>query len=277
LAFYDENIPHLRATLASLEKLYNERSLLLSELLRIKSLLLSLESGKQDLLNRINQIEGDLQVLLNDTTKSSRYYIPAIREDNRAGISTDTLSFTDLLDRALDNRPDIKMANLAVTYEKNNLSYQKSLAIPDVYLGANYSRSGSYISDYFGLSVQVDLPFLNRNQGNVEISKNTLESNRLALHSARLSLQRDVETSLKKAREADRVYHSLDTLFRQQYASLVAGTIANYQKRNITVIEFTDFWESYRNVALQCLQVENNRIDAMEELNFIVGADLFHE
>lgn len=277
LAFYDENIPHVRETLTSLEKLYKDRSLLLSELLRIKSLLLTLESSRQDVLTRIGQIQGDLKILLNDTAKSVRYYVPEAEPCTGEKAAADNFSLPGLIDLALSHRPDIKIADLAVTYEKNNLSYQRSLAIPDVYLGANYSRSGSYISDYFGISMQIDLPFFNRNQGNIEVSQNTLASNVVTLYNAKLTLQRDVEVSYKKVREASRVYRGLDSLFRQQYASLVYGTVANYQKRNITVIEFTDFWESYRNVAMQEIQIENNLADALEELGYIVGTDIGRE
>lgn len=272
LAFYDQNIPQLRKTIESLEKLYENHSILLSELLRIKALLLSLESGRQDVVTRISQFEGDIRVLLNDTTAKAHYYVPVF-DDTVLLQSLDSTQVTRLTELALEARPDLKLADLAVRYEENNLSYQKSLAIPDVYLGASYSRSGSYISDYFGVTLQVDLPFFNRNQGNIEVSNNTLLANQLALAGARLSLRREVEVAFNKALEADRVYRGLDRTFYQQYAALVTGTIASYQKRNITAIDFTDFWESYRNVVLQCIQIENNKADALDGLDFVVGRE----
>ena len=53
------------------------------------------------------------------------------------------------------------------------------------------------------------------------------------------------------------------------------GMIANYQKRNMTVIEFTDFFESYRASMIQLIQLENDRIDAMEGLNYTTGMQLW--
>ena len=49
---------------------------------------------------------------------------------------------------------------------------------------------------------------------------------------------------------------------------------ANYENRNMTIIEFTDFYDSYRTSVLQTIQLQNSRIDSFENLNFVTGKDL---
>jgi hypothetical protein len=43
----------------------------------------------------------------------------------------------------------------------------------------------------------------------------------------------------------------------------------------MSVIEFTDFIESYRTSMLQMNQLGNDRADAMETLNYVTGTDIF--
>ena len=56
LAFYDETIPNVRKTVAATEVIYQKRSILLSEVLRLKSLLFTLESERLGLLNQVSEI-----------------------------------------------------------------------------------------------------------------------------------------------------------------------------------------------------------------------------
>ena len=70
LAFYDETIPNVRKTVAATEAIYQKRSILLSEVLRLKSLLFSLENERLGLLNQASEIEHGMSVLLRDTSGS---------------------------------------------------------------------------------------------------------------------------------------------------------------------------------------------------------------
>ena len=273
LQFYDENIPRLKTTLASLEILYGNRSLLLSELLRLKALLISLESNKLDVLNKITQLENDLAVLLSESRTATAYYVPQPDPSYLTKATLPSISLEQLTDMAMKNRPDLALSELAIAWETHNLSYQKSLAVPDVSLGASYSRSGSYVNDYLGVNVQVDLPFFNRNQGAIEASQNTLEADKLSYAASRLSVQKEVAEAWSKATDAQNYFQSMDQSFLAQYKTLIDGMIASYQQRNLTVIEFTDFYESYRSAIMQLYQLENNRIDAFEDLSYITGDD----
>jgi cobalt-zinc-cadmium efflux system outer membrane protein len=85
----------------------------------------------------------------------------------------------------------------------------------------------------------------------------------------------EVAAALRRASELERLYRSFDRMFPLQYRELVDGMIANYQKRNMSVIEFTDFIESYRTSMLQMNQLGNDRADAMETLNYVTGTDIF--
>ncbi|MGA7161124.1 MAG: TolC family protein [Bacteroidota bacterium] len=276
LAFYDETIPNVRKTVAATENIYQKRSILLSEVLRLKSLLFSLENERLGLLNSISEIEHGLGILLRDSSGSASYFVPHIDGTALDSLQVDTLSLQFVVATALERRPDYKNTETQVEFEEANLSLQKAMRVPDLTVGGRYSRAGSYIPDYYALTVSIDLPIFNRNQGNVEISENTLEADKLLREYSRKTLEKEIATAYWKAVDTDNLFRAFDKKFTGEYKTLVAGMDADYEKRNITIIEFTDFYESYRTSMLQMIQLQNNRIDAFEELNYAAGTSLIN-
>jgi len=274
LKFYDESIPSVGKAIRAIEEAYSNRSILLSEILRLKSLLLSLESERLNIVNQVSELENDLHVLLNDPLKNNIYYSA---DFDPSGLDNITMAGVDLdviINSALVNRADYLIARSAVLSEETNLSLQKSLAVPDLTVGGLWSRQGSYIRDYYALTFSIDLPIFNRNQGNIEVSKNTLAANKYLSDQARMNIEREMVNAYRKAVQTERLYLSFEKKFTSDDKCLVDGIISNYEKRYITIIEFTDFYESYRNSVLQLNQLENNRIDALENLNFRAGTDI---
>ncbi len=276
LAFYDETIPNVRKTVAATEAIYQKRSILLSEVLRLKSLLFSLENERLGLLNQVSEIEHGMDVLLRDTSGSISYFVPQLDRNMLESLRIDSLSLQDVIATALEKRPDYKNAETQVQYEDANLSLQKAMRIPDLTVGGTYSRAGSYIPDYYALTLSIDLPIFNRNQGNVEISENTLEADKLLREYSRKTLEKEIATAYKKAVDTDSLFKAFDKKFTGEYKTLVDGMDADYQKRNITIIEFTDFYESYRTSMLQMNQLQNDRLDAFEGLNYAAGTSLIN-
>ena len=79
LSFYDETIPSVKKTVDASEKIYESHSILLSEVLRLKSLLFTLQSERLSIVTQISGIENDLNILLSDSTGKSSYFIPQIK------------------------------------------------------------------------------------------------------------------------------------------------------------------------------------------------------
>ena len=277
LKFYNETIPEVKKTVISSEKLYTNRSILLSEMVRLKSLLFSLESDRLEIVNNISKTENDLQVLLRDSTSLNSYFIPEINIQSLDSLNLDNLSLKDILEKAVENRPDLQIASANVKYDEENVALQKALAVPDVTLGGNYSRNGSYIPDYFGVNVSIDIPIFNRNQGNIQISRINLDADKVIREQTRLKLEREITSAYQNAKQTDRLYKSVGDKFTGEYKQLVKDMISNYEKRDMTLIEFTDFFDSYRSTMLQVNQLQNNLVSAFEELNYEAGTNIFNQ
>ena len=53
--------------------------------------------------------------------------------------------------------------------------------------------------------------------------------------------------------------------------SIILNAISQAQKQNIDVVEFLDFFDSYKTTILQNNQFQNDRRQAYEQLNWAVG------
>jgi outer membrane protein, heavy metal efflux system len=275
ISFYDESSRVIRNTVASVERVYEKRSVLLSDVLRLKALLFSLENERLGLMNQIADLEGDLHILLRDTSRTAVYYVPDLRVETLDSLAVDSLGLNRLIARAKEQRPDFMIADANVRFEETNLALQRAMAVPDVTLGGRWSRAGSYIPEYFALTVAVDLPLFNRNQGNIIVSERTLDANKALRENAGRTVEKEVTVSFQKALQTDRLYRTFDKKFPGEYKTLVEGMVQNYLKRNMTIIEFTDFYESYRTAMLQLNQLQDDRADAFEGLNYATGSDLY--
>ncbi len=267
--FYDESIPSVQKTVDATEVIYQQRAVLLSEVLRLKSLLFTLQNERLNIVNDINDKETELRVLLGDSSKT--YFLPEISQQALQGLQIDSLSEDSTLKIALAERPDLKTAEMNLQSADANLALQQSLAIPDITIGGSWSRAGGYITNYTALTMSVDLPLFNRNQGNIEEAEAAKRSSILQRDETRRRIEKEVVTAYERVMATEKLYQATDKNFMSQYSQLVNGTIANYQNRNISIIEFTDFFEAYRTSMLQVNQLQNDRIDALEELNYTVN------
>ena len=270
LAFYDENIPLLRQMVMGMESVFLQRSILLSELLRLRSLLLTLESERLDVVNTIADKQAALRILLADERDSNKYYTPQVDSSLIEATRMDTLSLESVVKYALD-RPDLRLAEEQVQQHDANLSLQKSLAIPDISIGGQWSRRGAYIPNFYGVTLSIDLPLFNRNQGNIAVAERTLEAAQYERDNLHRAVDQEVRIAWTKARAADALYRSLDHSFIDDYHQLVDGMIKSYQARNISLLQFTDFFESYRSSMVQLNQLRSNRLEAFEDLNHAAG------
>ncbi|TGK05212.1 TolC family protein [Leptospira langatensis] len=277
LEFYEESIPRVKNTIRGAENVYKNRQILLSELLRLKSILFRLETDRSELIKNILEREKVLKILLNETDLLDVEIFPVLPGMDDAIFSPLVLEPERLLNVALEHRPDLKGLELIVNAERANLSLQKAMAVPDLTLGGSYDRAGNYIKDYYGVTVSVPIPVFNRNQGNIRASETALASKKAELEEKLLSVRSEVRSAMGIAKEKDRLLQEYKEAFTKDYKNLSVLMIENYKKKYLTILEFADFFESYSESTLKMIRLQSDRIEAVEVLNFTVGKTIFGE
>ena len=242
----------------------------LKDAVRIRSLLYSLQAQQTDMQNQWSDVQSELQLLLQDNKNFIVPYVGGAQLD----FTTPVLTLQQLLDTAYANRYDLKIANTAVAYNQQNLALQKALRVPDLTLGAEFDKKGSYINNASLLNAAIDLPFFNRNQGNIKAAKVSVDQSKALYTQQQSIVENDVQKAYGKMLNTQRMLQSFDPAFSNQYEQLMKGVVENFGKRNISLIDFTDFVESYRNNVLQFNQLQNDRRQAIESLNFAVGKSI---
>lgn len=176
---------------------------------------------------------------------------------------------------ALANRTDLKVAQKQVEVSNLNIRWQKSLAIPDITVGALWDQRGGVFKNEVGLNLGIPLPLWNRNKGNILIAK--AQFNEATVQHA---IQRNVVTSevlqsVKKWKEATTNYRYLTRSYLQNLEDVHNGIFRNFKNGNLSLIEFTDFMESYHSTMMQYYQFSQNLVNACEEINFTTNSKIF--
>ena len=67
------------------------------------------------------------------------------------------------------------------------------------------------------------------------------------------------------------LYRSSDYELERDFNRIIEGVNAGFQKRNISLLEFIDYYEAYKETCLQLYDVKKGVVMAVEELNTVVG------
>jgi len=244
------------------------------EVVRIRAQLYSFQSEYNDLINQIDDTESELRLVLQ--AKPSVHIDPV---PDSAGIETldpNRFPLTALIDSAYQNRTDLKIARINTSINRLSYDYQKALAVPDLTLGISYDEQGSYANNFTSVGASIDLPFLNRNQGNIKSAKALIQNTEALEKSTVATVDENVSRSLQKAFAQDKLFRSIDPKFSGDFERLVREVLINYQRRNIGLLDFLDFYDSYKQNVLQINSIKYNRVQAFEDLNYYTGTSFFN-
>lgn len=270
---YTAQIATLDTLSNTYEKLVSKGVVTLKDAVRIKALLYNLRAEQVSLQNQFNDAEAEIQLLLQN---NKSWFIPTSDIDVKSIPSVKDLSLKNLVDSALVNRYDIKIAQNNLLHDQQDYNLQKALAVPDLTLGANFDKRGSFVESASFFNAAIDLPFFNRNQGNIKAAKINIEQSKLQLTQQTFVVENDVQKAYMKALNSDKLLTTIDPNFRDQFQELFRSVTTNFQKRNISMLEFTDFIDSYKQNTLQLNQLQNDRMQAIENLNFALGKTLLN-
>lgn len=202
--------------------------------------------------------------------------------------ATDVIQITDPLELDVTNykllspshlleqtdRPDLKLAQLEETYYSKVFDLEKARRVPDVTLRAQYDRNGNTMLNFFGIGASIDLPLFNRNQGNINHAKiNIHKARTLAEHQA-LNVNTEVFQAFQTFKNALDFYETIDVDYEKSLEDLLNVYTQNFMNRNISMLEYLDFVETYHNSKEIIIDARKNLREGIEKLNHAVGKDL---
>ena len=272
LSVYDKEIDYLERLLEAMKEQNEKGNISLLEKSRIQALLLSLQQERNEALNRLIALQGDMRLLLG--LEADETFEPVFDASVLKQMDTGAVSFAELAER-LAGRPDMKMARTNIQVSRANVSLQKSLAFPEVSLKGSYDRAGNFCDNYFAVGLSISVPVFNRNQGNIKSARLAVLQNTNREELARRQAETELFTSYARLEKAVKLYRSSNFELERDFGTIIEGVNSNYQKRNISLLEFIDYYQAYKETCLQLYQTEKDVFLAMEEVNTVTGSDVF--
>ena len=244
------------------------------DVIRLKAQLYSFQAEYSGLINQINDAESELRLVLQ--TKPNFFIDPAV--DSIALTKLDPSQYTlgTLIDSAYRNRTDLQIARTNTKINQLNYNYQKALAVPDLTLSLGYDEAGSFLYGYYGIGASIDLPVFNRNQGNIKSAKAQILNTEATQRFTQATVEENVTNSLQKAFAQQRMFGTIDPKFAADFQRLNDEVLNQYMKRNISILDFLDFYDSFKQNIVQMNTIQFNRVSAFEDINYYTGTNFFN-
>ena len=198
---------------------------------------------------------------------SFTYYLPEV-------IKTEIPTKEQLIQIALENRTDAKVARSMLAYQDHNLVYQKALAKADINIGSEYDQRSSYAPNYVGLAISLPLNIFNKNQGNISSAQFGIKQQQAILDQQLSKIESDINASVAKIKFYQHVNDLQQLDFAQQYDAVFQNMLKSYQQRQVSLLEFIDFADAYKDTKLKLLEQHTALIKSIIELNFLAGKDV---
>lgn len=273
LSVYDKEIDYLQQLLAVMKEQNEKGNVSLLEKSRIQALLLSLQQERNETSNQVISLQGDMKLLLG--LNASEVFEPVFDETVLKQVDLAAIPFIELTNR-LAERPDMKMVRTNIQVSRANVSLQKSLAFPEVSLKGAYDRAGNFCNNYFAIGLSISLPVFNRNQGNIKSARLSVLQNTSREELARKQAETELFTCYARLEKAVNLYNTSNYELERDFETIIDGVNNNFRKRNISLLEFIDYYQAYKETCLQLYQTRKEVFLAMEELNTVTGSDIFN-
>lgn len=267
---YRQQIQQLNQLLIGMKAQYKMGNIAQKELLRIEALLIGTQQDAVSDAKEWNDVQTELKTLLQ--ISGDTVLAPSI-DANPASAST-LPDPQNLAGIARQNNAAYRLQLLQLKYQQQNLSYQKALAIPDVTIAPSYDLNSNYTSNYTGIGISLPLPLINRNQGNIKSARWLVKEQEINTRQADLELSNNVANAYSKWLATLQLNNANTSDFNKSYEQLYGNIVESFKQRQISLVEFIDFFGAYKDIVQKKEQLQLDLMLAKEELNYQTGTDV---
>lgn len=242
-----------------------KKNIAAKDLLRLQSLYLNLNNTYKDLQS--DQIASQAVLRLLCASDSDILVSAPNTELSYFYNSRKVLVLDSLYVLAQNNRPDYLATLKSLEADNWYLQWQKSLASPDIRLGGSYDQRGGAFHNQLGLTLSMPLNLWNPNKGKIMEAEFLLRQKQNLVEYEKLNLNNEIKTAFQNYLLATNNLKMLDDFDLSTYLSVFNGYVSNFQKRNISILEFIDFMESFNTTIMQFNQIRLQYVNACLQLN----------
>ncbi len=268
---YNYQLQQLKPLLAHFNAQVEKGVLARTAYVRLKSLELESLRNQQDVQQQIASLQKDLSILLRIPATT---HIVISDDELMLSATPQELVLEDLISTAKANRPDFKHEQLNIDYSNKLLDFEKAQRVPNLTVRGGYDRASNMFNNFVGFGVSVDLPFFNKNQGNIQAAKVGIEQSKLQLQLKEHTIESEAVAAYQQYRHAFNFYSNIDQAYNETLDNLLNAHQQLLINKKISLLEYIDFYQSYienKNIQFEAIK---QLLDKKEELNYTIGKEI---
>ncbi len=270
----ENQLKYMNDLLSAYKTQVDKGNISLKDYVRLQSIVIQLNNDKIEINNNILAFQQKMKVL----TGTSESISPELSktEENELLVAQPFGDQEILKEKALANNADYLYNLKLIDNSKLYAQWQKSLNTPDLNLGAEYDQASGTFNNEINLKIGIPIPLWKVNKGNVERAKYAIQQNEKNSEYQKLNLETQVESAYQTWKNQYDQYFELKPVDTENLNTVYNGILKNFRSGNISLMDFTDFLESYRQTVLQIYEMKKQILISAEEINQLVQTKIFY-
>lgn len=268
---YNKLLDKLQSLITSYEVQVTKNNIALKDLVRLKSVYVKINNDKSEESEVLIEEQKKLNILLGTSSTIQTIYT-STDADSYAG---NPMLYEMIVNKSLENRPDLNQAKLEIESAKLNVALQKRTVIPDVTLRAGFNQKGDAFNNQYNIGLGIPLPIFDRNRGNIQSAKVNQEQQTKNASYKELQIQNEVLAAWQNYTRSVDEYKHIGKLVNNDFEAVYDGMTSNFQKGNVSMIEFADFFEAYNEAQTEVERVKKQLALAAAQINYVTGTNNF--
>ena len=188
-------------------------------------------------------------------------------------------SAREMVEMALENRADLRVAELTRTLSQRNLALVKATRAPEIELNAGYSFNTEVRNEiapaplYHGLSVGIAVPlkFSRYNRGEQQAAERSVLQADAAYEAAQQQIIAEVQQALVSWQSAVRMAQECSESMLQDAESILESRRMAYLQGDSSLLDYIMAVRVYNDTAEQCISARSGLATAATELLHAIG------
>lgn len=269
-ALYNDNMERLQKLERAMSSALQAGNIAKKEYLRVQALILGVKQDMTDNAKDLADAQAELKTLLRIT--GNVFIMPVVPPSEHIDMSG--INLFSIMDTATRYNTDYNQQVQQARYAQQNVRLQKAMGVPDLTIGTEYDQASNYTPNYYGLAISLPIPILDRNRGNIKSARAQQQGEEALLKQASEKLKNDVLGAYQKLQLTVNLDNNTSREFYTEYDRLYKNIVESYNNRQISLIEFLEYFNDYQDVKKNQLQQAYNLHMARVEFNDVTGIDI---
>lgn len=271
LSTYQQQIQVLDSMIVAYEQQTQKGNIPARDVVRLKAISLKIHQERSSIIRDLIEENQKLQIVLQTSA-----IIQPVVDENLPKTLQNLPKYAELVEIALQNRSDLKLLELESELASMRLRLQKQLVTPDMALNLAYDQRGGAFVNQINVGVALPLPLWNRNKGNIKLAEISHKTSRTLKEQKKKEIETEVLAAWQNMQKNIFMYEKSEQIYSKDFEQVFEGVKANFRKRNISLLEFVDFFESYNESLAEHKRIQVQLIQSAVFINFVVFSNIYN-